>query len=57
MTDKGQLTKELFEGENNLTSLTIVKGKFPTKRFGGEESLFGWNSLDNLTKLTLSNIG
>ena len=48
------ITKDLFTNENNLTSLTIRKGKL--SRFGSEDSLFGQNGLTKLTNLTLANI-
>ena len=50
------ITKDLFTNENKLTSLTIRKGKLPTKKFGNEDSLFGQNGLTKLTNLTLANI-
>ena len=49
------ITKDLFTNENNLTSLTIRKGKLPITPFGEEDSLFGQYGLKRLTNLTLTN--
>ena len=48
LKDTDTITKDLFTNENNLTSLTIRKGKLPTTPFGEEDSLFGQYGLTKI---------